>query len=136
MVGALNRRTFLYAAGAAFICPSLGAALAQSTLSDPTRPPPLLEASAAADAKVSVGAAAAAGLQTIIRRPGRKPVAVINGEAVELGGKVGAARLVRLGDNEAVLQGPEGKEVLRLTPNVRRKLFGGHDGSATTERKP
>ncbi len=100
-------------------------ALAQAPLPDPTRPPAAFEnAPAATEAK----AGNSAGLQTVILRKGRKPVAVINGETVELGGKVGEATLVKLSEREAVLQGPQGREVLHLTPKASKTAA--HPGGA------
>lgn len=91
------------------------AVLAQSA--DPTRP--------AIDTGISApGVAAApatAGLQSIIQRRNGKPAALINGAVVELGGKVGEARLVNIGDDFVVLRGVLGKEILRLTPDVDKK---------------
>lgn len=93
-----------------------GAALAQGA--DPTRP--------AIDTGISApGMAAApapAGLQSIIQRSSGKPAALINGVMVELGGKVGEARLVRVGDDFVVLRGAMGNEILRLTPDVEKKV--------------
>ena len=142
MAGGLNSAVFLRApvtvvAGAAAAMLA-GHALAQVPMADPTRPPPALEAasSVAADGTARANVAPPAGLQAIIRRPGRKPVAVINGETVELGGKVGEATLVSLGDAEAILQGAQGKETLRLTPTALRLPAGKLDqvGSVRTER--
>ncbi len=99
-------------------------------LPDPTRPPEGMET---VEAKPGKPAAAAAGLQTVIMRKGKKPVAVINGETVELGGKLGEATLVKLGEREAVLQGPQGREVLRLTPDAEKKPVG--KGGAATVRE-
>lgn len=140
MAGGLNRSLPRRAAIAILVGMTLaapGPAAAQAPTADPTRPPAALDAAAAATAKA---VPPAAGLQTIIRRQGAKPVAVINGETVELGGKIGAATLVRLGDAEAVLQGPQGREVLRLTPNaeVRRPAQGSarSDPGTMPERRP
>lgn len=94
-----------------------GSAFAQA-LPDPTRPPPALDVTAG-------GAGAAAvpvGLQSIIRREGGKPAAIIHGQYVELGGLVGEAKLVKVNDDSVVLQGPMGKETLFLTPNVEKKV--------------
>lgn len=97
------------------------AASAQN-LPDPTRPPASLAIEEAKDApSADEKAAAPAGFQTVILRKGKKPVAIINGESVELGGKLGDARLVKLTDSEAVLQGESGKEVFHLTPGIERK---------------
>jgi len=83
-------------------------------LSDPTRP-----ANAAGTA--GEGASASSGLQTIIRRTGAKPAAVINGEYVQLGGRVGDARLVKVGEDSVVLQGPAGREEMKLLPGIEKK---------------
>ena len=91
-------------------------ALAQ--LSDPTRPA-LNEG--AANATNENASAPATGLQTIIRRQGGKPAAIINGEYVELGGRVGESRLTAIGEDSVVLSGPTGKETLALTPGIEKK---------------
>lgn len=83
-------------------------------LADPTRPPAALAADPGP-------AAPAAGLQFIIRRQGMKPVAVINGSRVELGGRVGDARLIAVNEDSVVLQSDTGRELLRLTPGVEKK---------------
>lgn len=89
---------------------------------DPTRPPANLlvpEPAPGADGTDPASAELAqSGLQSVILREGAKPMAIINGQAVSLGGRVGDARLVSLTETAAVLQGPNGKEVIRLTPHV------------------
>lgn len=85
---------------------------------DPTRP--------AIDTGVGIPAGAtaavtASGLQSIIQRRSGKPAALINGTVVELGGKVGEARLVKIGDDFVVLRSAMGNEILRLTPGVEKK---------------
>ncbi len=109
-------RTLPFCAGLAWAC---GQAFGQdaTSLADPTRPPSVAAEAAPADAEA---APAPAGLQTIVLRGGRKSVAVINGVPVELGGKVGDATLVKLSESEAVLQGPAGRQVLRLTPGIEK----------------
>lgn len=86
---------------------------------DPTRP--------AIDTVVGIPAGAAAAvtagsLQSIIQRKNGKPAALINGTVVELGGKVGEARLVKIGDDFVVLRGAMGNEILRLTPGLEKKV--------------
>lgn len=86
------------------------------TLADPTRPPAGID-----NPSPETGAEKpAAGLQTIIRRKGEKPAAVINGEYVALGGRVGAARVVRIGEDSVTLKGPAGTEVLKLVPGIEK----------------
>lgn len=94
-----------------------GALRAQST--DPTRPALLEGAAAGGTTELTT---AEAGLQSILRPHGGKPAALINGRLVELGGRVGEARLVKIGEDHVVLRGPSGREVLRLTPAVDKKV--------------
>ena len=95
-------------------------ALVAAQLTDPTRPPtqlsaPVTEAGQPTEA-VSVG------LQSIILRKEGRPAALINGEIIELGGRVGEMRLVKVEEDAVVLLGPEGRETLRLTPTAEKKL--------------
>jgi hypothetical protein len=93
-------------------------AWAPAQSADPTRP--AIDAGSAA-APGMAAPAAAGGLQSIIRRRDGRPAALIDGRVVELGGKVGDARLVRIGEDFAVLRGAQGSETLRLTPGVEKK---------------
>ena len=96
-----------------------GAAWAQ--LADPTRPPSeVIQPSPAA----GVGPVAT-GLQSIIRRREGRPTALINGEVVELGGRVGEAQLVEIGEDAVVLLGPQGRETLRLMPAAEKQTKSG-----------
>lgn len=83
---------------------------------DPTRPPAHFTSPRAA------GASAASGpvLQSVLISGTRKS-AIISGERVELGGTFAGARLTALREAEAVLEGPEGRTVLRLVPDVTRE---------------
>lgn len=101
----------------AFLLCLPGVALAQSA--DPTRPAidTGMGASAGMTAPQSIGS-----LQSIIQRKTGKPAALINGTLVELGARVGEARLAIIGDDFVELRGPAGKEILRLTPAVDKKL--------------
>jgi MSHA biogenesis protein MshK len=91
----------------------------QAQLADPTRP-----AIDTGPTAVTAGGAAqpvATGLQSIIQRKNGKPAALIGGAVIELGGKVGEARLVRVGEDYVVLRGPLGDETLRLTPGIEKQ---------------
>ncbi len=90
----------------------------QAQNADPTRPAIDVGAVTAGGA---APAEAAAGLQSIIQRKHGRPAALINGTVVELGGKVGEARLVKIGDDHVVLRGALGSETLRLTPGIEKK---------------
>ena len=81
-------------------------------LRDPTRPP--------GNAEFAPGEAES-GLQSIVRREGEKPRALINGELVSLGGKVGEARLVAINEDNVVLLDTGGhRETLKLTPGINK----------------
>ncbi len=105
-----------------------GPVQALELLPDPTRP--AVDISATASSGVGVGADAATagatdpvpvstkeGLQSVILSPQRR-AAVINGQTVELGGKVGDATLVEVRESSVVLQGAQGKRVMELFPGV------------------
>lgn len=98
---------------------SASAAFAQSA--DPTRPPAnwlnLMDGAA------QPGDGAGLRLQSVLMRQSGKPVAVIGGKTVTLGGKIGEATLVRLNEREAVLQGADGVTHLYLTPDVEKQMI-------------
>lgn len=115
------------------VAPGWGTAV-QAQLADPTKPP---VAVSAPTPDAPNAAAASTGLQSIILRKSGKPAALINGEVVELGGKLGEARLVRITEDSVVLKGPEGEETLRLTPAAVKKVGAGETaprGSRETAR--
>lgn len=89
----------------------------EETLPDPTRPPAAILGPQSEAGGVPLGGPV---LQAI-RISQEHKSAIISGERVALGGKFGDARLVRLTSSEAVLDGPEGKTVLRLVPGVEKK---------------
>ncbi len=90
-------------------------------LADPTRPP--ADARKAAEATSGGSVPDASGLQSVILRKQGNPAALINGEVVELGGKVGEARLVKVSEDAVVLKGPGGEETLRLIPAAEKKII-------------
>lgn len=92
--------------------------MAQAQGTDPTRP--AIDTGAVA-AGSPTSAESAAGLQSIIQRKNGRPAALINGTVVELGGKIGEAQLVKIGDDHVVLRGMSGTETLRLTPGVEKR---------------
>lgn len=105
-----------------FLLGSLATMAQAETLPDPTRPPAaVLAAQQSAVADVTESEEAATGLQAVLLRRSGKPLAIINGQTVHLGGKLGDARLVRLTETTAVLDGPNGRETLRLIQDVSRK---------------
>lgn len=100
-----------------FACPVQAADPAP--LADPTRPPAAASAEGAAAAEAEVKEMR---LSTVLLPQGGKPSVVIDGQVVMLGEKVGEARLIRVRESEAVLQGPDGIEHLYLTPDVDKKI--------------
>lgn len=110
---------------AGLLCGSLQA----EPLRDPTRPPGSSEyAPGQADS----------GLQSIIRRQGQKPRALINGEMVALGDKVGGPagnqRLIAIHEDYVVLRDEQGnRETLQLTPTVSKTLT---KPNSSASRKP
>jgi MSHA biogenesis protein MshK len=120
-------RNLVGAVVAALVLPTTASAQT-GALPDPTRPPNMSEAPTAS-------APAPAGLQAVLIRPQGRSVAVINGQTVAVGDKVGDARLMSLTANEAVLSGPNGKEVLKLAPGVTRNQASPAVPAAKTKKR-
>lgn len=87
-------------------------------LDDPTRPPAVLAAPGGAGIDGVSAEPAGPQLQSILvsREPGGRRVAVINGEMVGQGMKVGGATVVRVGETEVVLRRGKSLETLKLFP--------------------
>lgn len=109
--------------------------VAQAQMADPTRP--AIDTGAPAATAGAAVQPAAAGLQSIIQRKNGKPAALIGGAMIELGGKVGESRLVRIGEDFVVLRGPLGSETLRLTPGIEKQAVktGKAAGNAAMKEK-
>lgn len=86
------------------------------TLVDPTRPPATVENPAPGDGENQP----ATGLQIIIRSNCGTPAAIVNGEYVLLGGHVGDARVVAIGEDSITLKSAAGKETLKLMPGIEK----------------
>lgn len=91
---------------------------AQGALPDPTRPP--VAAAPIAESGKAAAGPAAGGLSSVILRKGEKPAAIVDGQYVELGGKVGERRVVRIAEGKVVLRNAEGRETLLLTPGIEK----------------
>ena len=91
-------------------------ALAQG-LSDPTRPPREI-IGGSAGAYEPEGSSSPA--QVVIISKDRRQV-TINGRTVNLGERYGNATVVRISDEEIVLQRPEATETIRLYSSVQRR---------------
>ena len=89
----------------------LSGAVQASNLPDPTRPP------AGMDATIPVVAPSGPVLQ-LIRTIDGKRMAIISGQAVKVGAKVGEAIVTRIDEDRVVLRGAEGVQTLMLFPDV------------------
>ncbi len=111
-------------------------ALAEN-LPDPTRPAIDLGGGAGAgggQASAAPVETAPQGLQSIIISPQYR-AAIINGETVRLGGKVGNSTLVEVRENSVVLQNGQGRRVLELFPKVGiKKNEASQQGNAAQDR--
>lgn len=104
--------------------PGLAAALAAAgalaeTLPDPTRPPAFLFAPV--DGEAAEKASGGFQLQSVLIGPGRRS-AIIGGRHLSVGDRLGEFTLVRVGDTEVVLKGPEGSRTLKLFPAVDKRV--------------
>lgn len=115
MADRLKHRAILMAA----VLLSVSGRIQAEALPDPTRPS---DVGTAAAAGTAVTAETGPVLQTVIIPRKGKPKAVIGGELVVLGGKFGDQTLVRVSEREVVLEGPRGREVLKLTPGIEKKV--------------
>ena len=86
-------------------------------LSDPTRPPPEILGRSADGYEPAASSSPA---QVVIISKDRHQV-TINGRTVNLGERYGNATVVRISDEEIVLQRPEATETIKLYSSVQRK---------------
>lgn len=100
---------------------SLLAFPAAAQVPDPTRPadvPPAVS--------VGGGSAGAGGLQAIVMRRGGKSSAVIDGEEVRVGERIGdkasGRRVLKISENAVVVQGESGRETIRLIAAAVEKV--------------
>jgi MSHA biogenesis protein MshK len=97
---------------------------------DPTRPP-----GAGAQAEAGGGdTALGPRLQSVLIAPNRR-VAVIDGQAVPLGGHYGDGRVIRITENEVVLQAGEERRTLKLFPDVDKRSARGRGPAAAPRKK-
>ena len=95
----------------------VGAGFALAQVPDPTRPAGVL---VAPEAGGSVVGPLESGVQTVILRPGGKSAAVINGQYVEVGGRLGDKKVLKITESEIVLKGESGREVIKVTPAIEK----------------
>ncbi len=98
-----------------------GAGVSALELSDPTRPAATLDAGeSSTDADAQAEQNQTRGLRLIIIQKNRR-AAIIDGKTIELGGKVGDARLVEVNEGSVVLQGARSKQVMTLFPYIKTR---------------
>ncbi len=95
------------------LLPILGGAVLAESLPDPTRPP------GGVDETTSVVVPSGPALQ-VIRTLDGKRLAIISGQTVKVGGKVGDAIVTRIDEDRVLLRGPEGVQTLKLFPEVEK----------------
>ncbi len=105
----------------------MSAAAQAESLPDPTRPPGGLEATSA-----SVAAPSGPLLQ-LIRTLDGKRTAIISGQVVRVGGKVGDAVVARIDEDRVVLRGPTGMVMLKLFPDVEKTPTASSTHDATPQ---
>lgn len=96
-----------------FILSSL--CLHAETLPDPTRPPASLDAGGAAPVVPS------GPVVQVIRTLHGKRSALISGQEVVAGSKLGDATVTRIDEDRVELRGPEGLQTLKLFPDVEKR---------------
>ena len=94
-----------------------GAWAQPAMLVDPTRPP------AGVDRGAPLAEVGVSPLQSVLILKKGRPLAVIGGQTVPLGGKYGDSTLTAINEREVVLEGPDGVERLRLTPAVEKTMI-------------
>lgn len=90
----------------------LACAAHAAPFADPTQPP----ARGAGEAAASGGPR----VESILIAPDRR-LAVVNGQQVTVGSRIGAGTVVRISETEVVVRGSEGEQPLRLYPELAKK---------------
>lgn len=87
---------------------------------DPTRPPAAEASTASGDGVAGQGVPR---LESVLIAPDRR-IAVINGQAVRVGQKVGEARVLSITETEVALREGNSTQVLKLFPAAERHPAG------------
>ena len=103
----------------AFCLLPFASAGAADILQDPTRPPAELSAP-----QGNTGAPVTSGpqLQSVLISAHQRS-AIISGQRVKVGEKLGDARVVMISENEVILKGGSGLQTLKLFPDVGKRLI-------------
>lgn len=103
---------------------ALGAAAHAQALADPTRPPPGVRGGAGSASGRGAGESGGLVLQSVIISETSRS-AIINGEHVMLGGKIGPARLIKVSEATVVVLTGDARRTLKLFPGVTKRALGG-----------
>ena len=114
-----ERSRFVVRCGLVFACVFAPLACAEGSLQDPTRPPAELSAP-----QGNTGAPVTSGpqLQSVLISAHQRS-AIISGQRVKVGEKLGDARVVMISENEVILKGGSGLQTLKLFPDVGKRLI-------------
>jgi MSHA biogenesis protein MshK len=109
------KRGFIYCVPLAVICfAPYTSAYADEVLHDPTRPPTVLFAPQERET-IDVGPV----LQSVSLASGRR-TAIISGQNVKTGSKIGEARVISINETEVVLKTGNSLQTLKLFPDVEK----------------
>jgi len=97
-------------------------------LPDPTRPP-----LAAQEAGAAAGEAPGPRLQ-MIKISSTRRTAIVDGQEVTVGSKVGDARVVKIAEGEVVLRSKTGVETLKLFSDVEKRPVPSGEASGKTKK--
>jgi MSHA biogenesis protein MshK len=113
------------------------ASMAQG-MADPTRPPAGIAGEGALargnGGTVIAGQPAGHVLQAI-RLSGGRSEAMIGGQLVHQGDRVGTGEVIRISESEVVLRTTEGLQTLKLFPGIEKRYMDARYASMSSERK-
>lgn len=110
----------------------LGAYAQAQALGDPTRPPPGLRGGTGAGSGRAASEPGGLVLQSVIISDSNRS-AIISGQHVMLGGKIGPARLVKVSEAAVVLLTGDSRRTLKLFPDVQKRAV---DAGMDQEEQP
>jgi MSHA biogenesis protein MshK len=105
---------------------SVGTTANAQALRDPTRPASAVDVPAV-DGEAPGGPV----LQSVLIGPGRR-VAVISGQAVHEGGKIGEATVARISESEVVLRTGKEVQTLKLFPSIETRRTERAESASST----
>ena len=93
----------------------LAAAAQAAPFADPTQPPAITPG--------EPGSAGGQRVESILIAPDRR-LAVVGGQQVTIGSRIGAGTVVRISETEVVVRGGDGEQTLKLIPEITAKKGG------------